>query len=237
MFEKSSDMHREIKIFDIEILMPKEHLLRRIDRVIVFQDIYEMTKKYHCENNGRPCCDSVIVVKTALLQHLFGIRSLRQTIKGVETDIAYRWFLHFNSDMPIPHFSTIRYAFATRFSDKPFEEIFSRILEKAVEKRMVDAKAIFIDAAHIRANANKKKHRKRRRNLPQAFMTKGSGRRLMPTEKHTARSSSWRSPENRKAQKKLRCQQQIPTADDSIRASIRLNLHIPRIRLAISTIF
>ena len=80
MFEKSSDMHREIKIFDIEILMPKEHLLRRIDRVIVFQDIYEMTKKYHCENNGRPCCDPVIVVKTALLQHLFGIRSLSQTI-------------------------------------------------------------------------------------------------------------------------------------------------------------
>lgn len=44
MFEKSSDMHREIKIFDIEGLMPKEHLLRKIDRVIDFQDIYEMTK-------------------------------------------------------------------------------------------------------------------------------------------------------------------------------------------------
>ena len=156
MFEKSSDMHREIKIFDIEILMPKEHLLRKIDRVIDFQDIYEIPEKYHCENSGRPCCAPVIVVKTALLQHLFGIRPLRQIIKEAETNIAYRRFLHFNSDTPIPHFSTIRYAFATRFPDKPFEEIFSRILEKAVEKRMVDAKAIFIDAAHIRANANKK---------------------------------------------------------------------------------
>lgn len=52
------------------------------------------------------------------------------------------------------------YAFATRFPDELFSEIFSWILERAVEKRLVDASAIFIDATHIKANANKKKHRK-----------------------------------------------------------------------------
>lgn len=119
-----------------------------------------MTRQYYCENNGRPCCDPVIVVKIALLQHLFGIRSLRQTIKEVDTNIAYRWFLHFNLDTPIPHFATISYAFATRFPEELFENIFSWILEKAVEKKLVDASAIFIDATHIKANANKKKHRK-----------------------------------------------------------------------------
>lgn len=153
-------MREEIKIVDIESLMPKKHLLREIDSVIDFNEIYEMTEEYYSEDNGRPCCDPVIVVKIAFLQHLFGIRSLRQTIKEVETNIAYRWFLHFNLDTPIPHFATISYAFATRFPDKLFEEIFSWILEKAVEKRMVDAKAVFIDATHIKANANKKKHRK-----------------------------------------------------------------------------
>lgn len=38
--------------------------------------------------------------------------------------------------------------------------MFSWILEKAVEKEMVDARAIFIDATHIKANANRKKQRK-----------------------------------------------------------------------------
>ncbi|MDO4200440.1 MAG: IS1182 family transposase [Clostridia bacterium] len=160
MLKRSRDMREEIKIVDIESLMPKKHLLREIDSVIDFNEIYEMTEEYYSEDNGRPCCDPVIVVKIAFLQHLFGIRSLRQTIKEVETNIAYRWFLHFNLDTPIPHFATISYAFATRFPDKLFEEIFSWILEKAVEKRMVDAKAVFIDATHIKANANKKKHRK-----------------------------------------------------------------------------
>ena len=68
--------------------------------------------------------------------------------------------MHFNFDTPIPHFTTISYAFTKRFPDKLFEEIFIWILEKAVEKRMVDAKVIFIDATHIKANANKKKNKK-----------------------------------------------------------------------------
>ena len=160
MLEKIRDMRGEIKILDIESLMPKNHLLRKIDKVINFDEIYEMTQKYYCEDNGRPCCDPVVVVKIALLQHLFGIRSLRQTIKEVETNIAYRWFLHYNLDTKIPHFTTISYAFATRFPAELFEEIFTWILERAIEKNLVDASAIFIDATHIKANANKKKHRK-----------------------------------------------------------------------------
>ncbi|MFB8735190.1 transposase [Bacillus sp. SL00103] len=27
-----------------------------------------------------------------LIQYLFGIRSMRQTIKEIETNVAYRWF-------------------------------------------------------------------------------------------------------------------------------------------------
>lgn len=160
MLEKSADMRREVKIIDIESLMPKDHLLRKIDKVIDFNEIYKITEEYYSVDEGRPCCDPVVVVKIALLQHLFGIRSLRQTIKEVETNIAYRWFLHFNLDTPIPHFATISYAFASRFPDKLFEDIFSWILEKVVEKRLIDAKAVFIDSTHIKANANKKKYRK-----------------------------------------------------------------------------
>ena len=160
MIKESRDMRKEVKTINIDRLMPQNHLLRKIDKVIKFEEVYDITKKYYCEDSGRPCCDPVVVVKIALLQHIFGIRSLRQTIREVETNIAYRWFLHYNLDTPIPHFATISYAFASRFPNELFKEIFSLILEQAVEKRLVDASAIFIDATHIKANANKKKHRK-----------------------------------------------------------------------------
>lgn len=48
MLERSRDMRGEVKIFDIESLMPKEHLLRKIDKVINFDEIYELTEKHYC---------------------------------------------------------------------------------------------------------------------------------------------------------------------------------------------
>lgn len=68
--------------------------------------------------------------------------------------------MHYNLDTKIPHFATVSYAFATRFPDELFGEIFAWVLDNAVQRKLVNASAIFIDATHIKANANKKKHRK-----------------------------------------------------------------------------
>jgi IS5 family transposase len=102
----------------------------------------------------------VVLVKMVLIQHLYGIKSLRQTVKEIDMNIAYRWFIGFDLTTKIPHFATLSYAFAQRFPSEVFEKIFAWILEKAVAKGYVDASTIFIDATHIKANANKKKNRK-----------------------------------------------------------------------------
>jgi hypothetical protein len=43
----------------------------------------------------------------ALIQHLFGIPSLRRTRQEIEVNIAYRWFLGYGLLENIPHFATI----------------------------------------------------------------------------------------------------------------------------------
>jgi transposase len=115
---------------------------------------------YYCEDNGRPCVDPVVLVKIVLLQHLFGISSLRKTIGEITVNVAYRWFLGFDLMTPAPHFATVSYAFATRFPSEVFEKIFAWVLEQAIKRGLVDARTIFIDATHVKANANKKKNRK-----------------------------------------------------------------------------
>jgi len=45
------------------------------------------------------------------IQHLFGIRSLRQTMRDAEVDMAYQWFLGNTLSQHLPHFATISYAF------------------------------------------------------------------------------------------------------------------------------
>ena len=154
------DARREAVITDIEGLVPKEHLLRKIEKVMDYDWLYERLDPYYCHDNGRPGTDPVVLIKMVLIQHLFGIPSLRQTYREIEVNMAYRWFLGYGLQEKIPHFATVSYAFCKRFPDELTTEIFEHILNKALNNRMVDPGTIFIDGTHIKASANKKKYQK-----------------------------------------------------------------------------
>ncbi len=86
---------------------------------------------------------------------------MRQTIREIETNVAYRWFLGFDFDQPIPHFSTFGKNYIRRFKDTEiFESIFYHILNEAMKKGFVDPSVAFIDSTQVKANANKKKFTK-----------------------------------------------------------------------------
>ena len=152
---------REQFVFtDLEGLVPQDHLLRRVEKVMDYEWLYERLSPYYCHDNGRPGTDPVVLIKMVLIQHLFGIPSLRQTHREITVNIAYRWFLGYSLLDKIPHFATVSYAFCNRFPEELTEEIFAHILQKAINNRMVDPKAVFIDGTHIKASANKKKFQK-----------------------------------------------------------------------------
>jgi len=115
---------------------------------------------YYCADNGRPGADPVVLIKMVLLEHLYGIVSLRQTHREIQVNIAYRWFLGYSLLDEIPHFATVSYAFCKRFPPEVSEEIFAHILNKTLNHRMVDPSMIFIDGTHMKASANKKKFQK-----------------------------------------------------------------------------
>ena len=85
-----------IEIVGIDSLVPREHLLRKIDAAVDFSKIYEMVEPLYCKDNGRPSIDPVVLFKMVLIQHLFGIPSLRQTHREIQVNLAYRWFLGYN---------------------------------------------------------------------------------------------------------------------------------------------
>ena len=140
--------------------MPKDHLLRKIEKVMDYEWLYERLNPYYCHNNGRPGTDPVVLIKMVLIQHLYGIPSLRQTYQRIQDTLSYRWFLGYGLLEKIPHFATVSYAFCNRFPEEPASEIFEHILNKALNNRMVDPGIIFIDGTHIKASANKKKYQK-----------------------------------------------------------------------------
>ena len=160
MEEWRKNARHEPIIVDLEALVPKDHLLRKIEKIMDYEWLYERLDPYYCHDNGRPGTDPVVLIKMVLIQHLFGIPSLRHTCQRIQDTISYRWFLGYGLLDKIPHFATVSYAFCRRFPDELTSEIFEHILNKALNNRMLDPSAIFIDGTHIKASANKKKFQK-----------------------------------------------------------------------------
>ena len=163
MYKKQNrDKQKDIRVVSLEDLVPRDHLLRKIDRAINFDFIYEEVKDlYSATEWGKPGIDPVSLFKIVLIQHLYGIRSMRQTIKEIEVNMAYRWFIGYDLFEKIPHFSTFSKNYTRRFQGTQiFERIFEKILEEAINSGYVDASAVFIDGTHVKASANKKKNRK-----------------------------------------------------------------------------
>ena len=157
MLEKGKNERGIIEIVDEESLVPAEHLLRKIDAAINFEKIYEFVEPMYSEDNGRPSVDPVVLFKMVLIQHLYGLTSLRRTAEEVSLNVAYRWFLGYRLLEETPHFSTVSYNFKHRYTAETVEKVFNWILEEIAEAGYLSPSAVFIDGTHIKANANIKK--------------------------------------------------------------------------------
>ena len=157
MLSKGQNGREQVEMVWLEALVPKEHLLRKIDAAVDFSKIYEMVEELYSEDNGRPSIDPVVLVKMVLIQHLYGLPSLRRTAAEVEVNVAYRWFLGYALSEATPHFSTLSYNFKHRFTSDTVDQIFAWILTEIAEAGYLSPTAVFIDGTHIKANANKKK--------------------------------------------------------------------------------
>ncbi len=102
MMTKNQNNEREqLEILTIEQLVPQDHLVRKLDAAIDFSFIYPLVENLY-STIGRPSIDPVILIKMTFIQYTFGIRSMRQTIKEIETNMAYRWFLGFGFHTEVP---------------------------------------------------------------------------------------------------------------------------------------
>ena len=163
MMTQNADKKREqLQMFCMDDMVPQDHLLRIIDKAINWNFIYDLVQDKYSHETGRPSLDHVMLIKIPLIQYLYGIKSMRQTVKDIEVNVAYRWFLGLEMYDDVPHFSTFGKNYTRRFKDTDlFEQIFSHILEECYRFKFVDPTEIFVDATHVKARANNKKMQKR----------------------------------------------------------------------------
>jgi transposase len=159
MLRKPTPQQTAFEMVSLEGLVPKDHLLRKIDAAIDFSVIHDRVAGLYCPDNGRPALDPTLMFKALFLGYLFGIRSERQLLREIEVNVAYRWFLGLQLTEPVFDASTLSQNRRRRFDGTTVaQDIFDAIVEQAVAKGLVDGTVLYTDSTHLKANANKNRY-------------------------------------------------------------------------------
>ncbi len=142
----------------IEEIVPKDHLVRKLDAVIDLKFIEDEVESLYSAF-GKPSIPPLVLFKLLIINYMFGINSMRKTCEECEVNVAYRWYLGLSIDDKIPDYSTWSQNYIRRYrGTEIFEIIFKKILKQAMEYKMVNMKTVFGDGTHQKASANKNKY-------------------------------------------------------------------------------
>ena len=159
MLKRPSPEQTALEMVTLDELVPSDHLLRKIDRVLDFSFIHDLTAPLYCPDNGRPPLDPTLMFKALFIGYLFGVRSERQLVREIEVNVAYRWFLRLKLTDKVFDASTLSQNRRRRYRDDSIpQSIFDRIVEQAVRAGLVDGTVLYTDSTHLKANANKGKY-------------------------------------------------------------------------------
>ena len=140
---------------DLESLIPETHLLRKIERMVSFDFIYDLLAPYY-PATGRPSVDPVSMFKMLLIGYLYGIKSERRLVEEVQLNIAYRWFCGFELDDTIPNHSTFSKTRTRKWQQSDlFQKAFYEIVKQCIDSGLNDGEAMAADGSYIPANVSR----------------------------------------------------------------------------------
>jgi len=137
---------------NLDSLVPENHLLKRLDKLVSFDFVRNITKDYY-SHTGKPSIDPIVLVKMILVGYLFNIRSERKLVEEISLNLAYRWYIGYDLDEEVPNHSIFSKA-RVRFGKKLFLDIFEQILIKCIELGLVSSEGMLIDSTIVKADAS-----------------------------------------------------------------------------------
>jgi transposase len=147
--------------FDLNDLVPEDHLLRGIDRFLDFNELRAHLEPYY-SHTGRPSIDPELMFRMLIIGYCYGIRSERRLCEEVKLNLAYRWFCRLSIEDAVPDHSTFSKNRHGRFREsEALRFLFEQIVERCIAEGMVGGEGFAVDASVVRADANYEKAIKR----------------------------------------------------------------------------
>jgi transposase len=143
--------------FDLDEVIPADHLVRQIDGVLDLDWVHKELAPYY-SHTGRPSIDPVLMIRMLIVGYVFAIRSERQLCSEVRVNLAYRWFCKLGIEDGIPDHSVFSRARHERFRQSDaLRRVFEGVVATCIAAGLVGGEGFSIDASLIKADVDKKK--------------------------------------------------------------------------------
>lgn len=134
-------------------LVPDDHVLARVDRVLDLSWLHEEVADLYCIDNGRPGIDPEAAVRLMLAGFLLGIVHDRRLMREAQVNLAIRWFTGYALHETLPDHSTLT-RIRQRWGAQRFRRIFERSVQACVAARIAKGEIVHVDASLIRADVS-----------------------------------------------------------------------------------
>ena len=141
----------------LEDFIPPDHLLRRIDQVLCFDDLRPQLAALYSPV-GRPSIDPELIIRMLLVGYLYGIRSETRLCEEVHLNLAYRWFCRLGFEGRVPDRSSFPKNRHGRFAQGDvLRSVFEMVPRCCMDAGLVGGAGALVDGSTVEADANRDK--------------------------------------------------------------------------------
>jgi len=141
--------------FNLEQRIPSNHLLRKIDQFLDFDQIRTHLHSFY-SHTGRPSIDPELMIRMLMVGYCYGIRSERRLCEEVDYNLAYRWFCRLGLEDDIPDHSSFSKNRHGRYRDSDiFRYVFETVVQRCMDEGLVKGEGFAIDGSLIQADVNR----------------------------------------------------------------------------------
>ena len=155
MGSQGSSQEQLFYSFSLEEQVPRDHLLRGIDRFLELTELRPHLASFY-SHTGRPSIDPELMIRMLIVGYCMGIRSERRLCEEVHLNLAYRWFCRLDLNDRVPDHSTFSKNRHGRFRQSDaLRFVFETVLRRCMSEGLVRGEGFAIDASVIKADANR----------------------------------------------------------------------------------
>ena len=132
----------------LERLLPEDHVLVRVNRVLDLSWLREEVADCYCLDNGRPGIDPEVALRLMLAGMLLGYVHDRRLLREAQAHLGVRWFIGYGLHEELPDHSSLT-RIRQRWGEVRFKAIFRRTVRACLEAGVAKAEVVHVDASLI----------------------------------------------------------------------------------------